>query len=90
MNRVAHLFTDVEGLLDGLRPKRPIETLLVHWLGLIDLLQRHLSELNEHRRLVAGTPAELETLERIKYWEEVLVWMKQQAGSDVLIMERME
>jgi len=24
---------------------------------------------------------------RIKYWEEVLVWMKQRPGSDVVIME---
>lgn len=75
-------------MFDSPRLQRPVETLLVDRVGLIRLLQHSLSEFNERRRLVAGTPAEQETVARIKYWEEVLVWVRQQPGSDVIVMER--
>src|SRR5439155_5349036 len=72
MNRISHVFPDVETLLEDLRPKRPVEGLLVNRVGLIELLQSSLVELHEHRRRAAGTPAEPETVHRIKYWDDIL------------------
>ena len=81
MNRISHLFPDVDTLLDGLRRERPVEALVVDRVGLIDLLRRSLTELHEHRRRVAGTPAEPATVHRIKYWDDVLGWLKEQHGT---------
>ncbi len=87
MNRISHVFPDVDTLLDGVRPKHPVEALLVDRVGLIELLQRSLMELHEHRRRVAGTPAEPETVQRIKYWDAILGWAKEQHGPDVVLLE---
>ena len=88
MNRISHLFSDVDTLLNGLRSKRPPEALIVDRVGLIELLQRSLMELHDHRRRVAGTPAEPETVHRIKYWDDILGWVKEQHGPEVILMER--
>ena len=88
MNRISHVFPDVDTLLEGLRPKRPVEGLLVNRVGLIELLQSSLVELHEHRRRAAGTPAEPETVHRIKYWDDILGWAKDQQGPDVILLER--
>ena len=88
MNRESHPFRDVEALLEGLHPTGLVEALLVDRAGLIHILRRSLTEFHEHRRLVAGTPAELQTAHEIKYWEEVLGWAKEQQGTDVVLMDR--
>ena len=88
MNRISHVFPDVDTWLEGLRPKRPVEGLLVNRVGLIELLQSSLVELHEHRRRVARTPAEPETVHRIKYWDDILGWVKDQQGPDVILLER--
>ena len=88
MNRISHPFPDVHTLLDGLRPNRPAEALIVDRVGLIELLRRSLTELHEHRRHVAGTPAEPEMAHRIKYWDDVLGWLKEQRGREVIVVER--
>jgi hypothetical protein len=88
MNRVSQPFRDVEALLEGLHPTRPVQAFLVHRAGLIHILRRSLTELHEHRRLVAGTPAEPQTAHEIKYWEEVLGWVKEQQGRDLILLSR--
>jgi hypothetical protein len=88
MNRVSHAFPDVATLLEGAPPQRSLEGLLVHRVGLIELLQSSLMELHEHRQRVAGTAAEAETVHRIRYWDEVLGWMKEQRGSELIVLER--
>ena len=88
MNRIANNFPDVDTLLQGLPPTRPVEGLVVDREGLIELLQRSLMDLHEHRRRVAGTPAEPETVHRIKYWDDVLGWMKEHYGPEVIVLER--
>jgi hypothetical protein len=78
---------DVEALLEGLEPKTP-EALLVDRSGLIEALRRSLGELHEYRRSIAGTPAEPETVHQIKYWDEVLGWVKELQGRDLMLFSR--
>ena len=75
-------FRNVDPLLEGLEPPRPAEALLVRRAGLIRILRNALSELHDHRRLVAGAPAEAETVREIKYWEEVLAWVQSQRSEE--------
>ena len=88
MNRISHGFPDVDALLDGLRPERPVEAMVVDRLGLIELLRRSLTELHDHRRRIAGTPAEPETVQRIRYLDDILGWLKEQQGPDIMLMSR--
>ena len=81
-------FRNVDPLLEGLEPTRPAEALLVQRAGLIRILRNSLGELHDHRRQVAGAPAEAETVREIKYWEEVLAWVQSQYGPDVILMRR--
>ena len=84
MNRVSRTFRDVEALLEGREAVRAVEAVLVRRVGLIETLQGSLAEAHEHRRIIAGTPGEPETIHRINYWEAILVWLKDQAGPDVI------
>jgi hypothetical protein len=68
----------------------PIEALVVGRDSLIRLLRSRLTELHEHLREVAGTSMAQEDLLAIKYWGEVLVWVKERHGVDVVLVERME
>jgi hypothetical protein len=88
MNRVARPFQDVESLLEERESQRAIEALLVHRAALIHILRGSLTELHDHRRVIAGTPAEAEDMSRIKYWEGVLAWVKDQQGPHVILMSR--
>ena len=81
-------FRNFDPLLEGLEPTRPAEALLVQRAGLIRILRNALGELHDHRRLVAGAPAEAETVREIKYWEEVLAWVQSQYGPDVILIKR--
>ena len=87
MNRISHEFPDVDTLLRGVAPRRPVEGLLVDRVGLLDLIQLRLMDLHEKRRCVAGTPAESDVIHRIKYWDEVLGWIKEHYGSSVTLLE---
>src|SRR2546427_11730952 len=59
-------FRNVDPLLEGLEPPGPAEALLVRRAGLIRILRNSLGELHDHRRLVAGAPAEAETVREIE------------------------
>lgn len=87
MNRVSHPFRDVDALLEGLERKTPVEALLLDRRGLIDILKRSLAELHERRRRIAGTP-EQETVHQIRYWEEVLGWVKDRRDAELILMSR--
>ena len=84
MNRVSRTFRDVEALLEDREAVRAVEAVLVRRVGLIETLQGSLAEAHEHRRIIAGTPGEPETIHRINYWEAILVWLKDQAAPDVI------
>src|SRR2546430_575303 len=80
MNRVSRTFQDLETLLEDRECARPVEAVLVRRVGLIETLQRSLAELHEQRRMITGAPAEVEAIHRIKYWDAILVWLKDQEG----------
>ena len=61
---------------------------MVDRAGVLRVLQHSLADLHEHRRLVTGTPAEAGVVHLIKYWDAVLGWLKEQQGSDVIVMSR--
>jgi hypothetical protein len=84
MNRVSSTFGDVEALLAGREAVRAVEALLIGRVGLIETLQSSLAEAHEYRRIIAGRPGEAEVIRRINYWEAILVWLKDQAGPDVI------
>ena len=88
MNRIPHPPGLFDALLESLDADHPVEALILDRVGLIRILQRSLMELHEHRRLTTGTPAELDTVHLIKYWDAVLGWVKSQYGSDVVFMDR--
>jgi len=88
MNRIARIFENVEALLESRESPRAVEVLVVQRPGFIQILRRSLTELHDHRRVVVGTPAEAEDLQQIKYWEEVLAWVKNQRGQDLILTSR--
>ena len=88
MNRVASTFQDLEALLADRESQRAIEALVVRRAELIHILRGSLTELHDHRRVIAGTPAEAEDLSRIKYWEKVLAWVKEQQGPNIILMSQ--
>ena len=88
MNRVATTFQDVEALLEDRESPRALEALLVRRTELMRIVRGSLTELHDHRRVMAGTPAEAEDLSRIEYWENVLAWVKDQQGPDVILMSQ--
>ncbi len=88
MNGISHVFHDVDTLLEGLRPRRLVEALAVDRFELMELLRRSLTELHKHRRRVAGTAAEPETVHRIKYWDDILGCVKEQQGPELILIDR--
>jgi len=88
MNRVASTYQDVEALLEDRESQRAIEALVVHRAELIHILRGSLTEFHDHRRVTAGTPAETEDLSRIKYWEGVLAWVKDQQGPNIILINQ--
>ena len=88
MNRIPHSSRDVEASREGPRPKPPLESLLLDRAGLIRLLKRSLFELHQNRDSVKGTSAEPETVQWINYWAEVLAWVKDQPGAEVILVGR--
>jgi hypothetical protein len=65
-----------------------VEALVVERRGLIQILRRTCAELHERRQRVAGTTAEPDLVRQIKYWEDVLLWVKDQGGSELIVMSR--
>jgi hypothetical protein len=55
---------------------------------LIQILRRACAELHEQRQRVAGTPGQADAVQQIKYWEDVLLWVKDQGGSELVVMSR--
>ena len=88
MNRITQDLWPLNPLLDGIQSGRPVEALLVWRAGLVEILRDHLFELHNLRQRALGTPAEADWAQRIKYWDEVLGWLKQRQGEDVIINDR--
>ncbi len=88
MNRIPRALLEIEALLGSTTTSPPVEALVVERRGLVQILRRTCAELHEQRQRVAGTPGEAEAARQIKYWEDVLSWVKDQGGSDLIVMSR--
>ena len=88
MNRLCHTIPDLETLLAARSDQDPVDALLVSGDGLARIFRRELAELHERRRLVAGTPAEAETLQAITYWQEALAWIQPHRRGDLVLSVR--
>lgn len=88
VNRRSHALLEIETLLGSTTPSPPVEALVVERRGLIQILRRTCAELHERRQRVAGTTAEPDLVRQIKYWEDVLLWVKDQGGSELIVMSR--
>jgi len=88
VNRLIRTFDDLHALMSGPGPSAPAEALVVRRGGLVRILQHACWKLHEHRQRVAGMPVEREIVEQIKYWEDVLVWVKELGGGDLIFMNR--
>ena len=88
MNRIPRALLEIDALLGSTTPSPPVEALVVERRGLVQILRRTCAELHEQRQRVAGTPGEAEAASHIKYWEDVLSWVKDQGGSEVIVMSR--
>jgi hypothetical protein len=71
-------------------PASPIEGLLVRRDWLIRFLKYGLGERHDHLREIAGTAAAEEEMQTIKYWEDVLLWVKDREGADLIVLDRKE
>lgn len=89
MKRMSDQFKDPDASVAGQQSRPPVEALLVDRPGLIRILKRSLGELHEHRQRLAGTAVERETVGQIKYWAEVLDWVKGQEGADLMLVRKM-
>ncbi|HEV2671242.1 MAG TPA: hypothetical protein VGU74_09130, partial [Gemmatimonadales bacterium] len=85
MNRFTHAEI-VLGLLTGLEPPACAEALVLDRDRLIQLLKNALYELHDLRRQLDGRPAHRDIVERIRYLDGVLGWIKEQRGPDLVLM----
>ncbi len=88
VNRIPRALLEIAALLGSTTPSPPMEALVVERRGLIHILRRTCAELHEQRQRVAGTSAEADAVRQIKYWEDVLLWVKEQGGSELIVMSR--
>jgi len=88
VNRIPRALLEIEALLGSTTPSPPVEALVVERRGLVQILRRTCAELHEQRQRVTGTPAEADAVRQIKYWEDVLLWVKDQGGSELIVMSR--
>jgi len=89
VNRIPRAVLEgIEALLGSTTPSPPVEALVVERRGLTQILRRTCAELHEQRQRVAGALGEADAVRQIKYWEDVLLWVKEQGGSDLIVMKR--
>jgi len=70
------------------RPEPLIEALLVDRDRLIRVLRIALAELHARRLTTPTCTGENDIVEVLRYWDEVFGWVKQQGGTDVVLMNR--
>ena len=88
VNRIPRALLEIEALLGSTTPSPPVEALVVERQGLVQILRRTCAELHEQRQRFGGAPAEADAVRHIEYWEDVLLWVKEQGASEVIVMRR--
>ena len=86
MDRIGHLFRDIDELLERQDAERVAKGLRVERVLLISLLKYAIADLHDLRRRVSESPAAREVDRSIQYWEIVLEWLKQQTSEFADIM----
>ena len=69
-------------------PQPLLEALLVDRDRLVRMMRIMLEELNIRRVTTPHCTGETDILEMLRYWEEVFGWIKQQGGTDIVLMSR--
>ena len=70
-------------------PNQPLlEALVVDRASLVRVLRITLAELHARRLTTPQCTGESDIIESLRYWDEVFDWIKQQGGSEVVLMTR--
>jgi hypothetical protein len=80
-------FEMIDSLLGSAPAASPVAGLLVARTPLITLLRYIIGEMHRHRYEGLKVPG-TDELRRIKYWEDVLEWVKQCRGSEIVLLDR--
>ena len=65
-----------------------LEALLVDRDRLVRMLRVALAELHARRLTTPQCTGETDIVELLRYWDEVFGWIKQQGGTDIVMMSR--
>ena len=65
-----------------------LEALLVDRDRLVRMLRIALAELHSRRLTTPECTGATDIVELIRYWDEVFDWIKQQRGTDIVLMNR--
>jgi hypothetical protein len=69
-------------------PEPLIEALLVDRDRLVRMLRIALAELHARRLNTPKCTGETDIVELLRYWDEVFGWIKQQGGTEMVLMSR--
>ena len=69
-------------------PEPLLEALLVDRDRLIRMLRIALAALHARRLTTPKCTGETDIVELLRYWDEVFGWIKQQGGTDMVLMNR--
>ncbi len=69
-------------------PQPLLEALLVDRERLVRVLRIALAELHERRLTTPKCTGETDIVELLRYWDEVFGWIKQQCGTEMVLMSR--
>jgi hypothetical protein len=86
VDRIGHLFRDIDALLEREDVDRVPRGLRVERVLLVSLLKYAVADLHDLRRQVASTSAARDVDRSIEYWEVVLKWLKGQTSEYADIM----
>lgn len=89
MNRISQSADDfAQALLHGIEAQNPIEALMIDRERLIRVLRNALFELHNERHRAEGTPSHADVVQRIRYFDAILGWVKEQPPELVLMGRR--
>jgi len=86
VDRIGHLFRDIDAVLEREADGRAPKGLRVERVLLVSLLRYAIADLHDLRRRVADTSAAKDVDRSIEYWEVVLNWLRDQTSEYADIM----
>ncbi len=86
VDRIGHLFRDIDAVLEREEAGRGPKGLRVERVLLVSLLRYAIADLHDLRRRVADTSAAKDVDRSIEYWEVVLNWLRDQTSEYADIM----